>query len=285
MLNTRKFDREKAEKNAGWIRELAVGNTPGVRVPETEEYGVSSIVFRAKKPFHPTRLKSVVKQLGNIDLSKASDEKIKEDPMLSVIRSKGKVWIANASAYSVEWHSAGRLLFFTPAAPFQAALREAGVEDDDNEDDADHGKIDKKKLVPEVATDGNKKVGTDDPVWGDRQTEVVLIGVQLQKEKVREALTGALLSDEEFSKATEDKKRFEAFIDSVKAEKGDKGLEALTEEIVLEKIGVKSAFDDFVAMDDPFFGGEAAEKYLEYVEDSDDEEGEEEEAAADSDEA
>eukprot|EP00927_Polykrikos_kofoidii_P034119 TRINITY_DN28951_c0_g1_i1.p1 TRINITY_DN28951_c0_g1~~TRINITY_DN28951_c0_g1_i1.p1 ORF type:complete len:610 (+),score=157.62 TRINITY_DN28951_c0_g1_i1:65-1894(+) len=278
VLNTGKFDREKAEKSVGWLQELTAEKMPGVRIPETKKYGVSSIVFRAKKPFEPARLKKIVRQMGHIDLSKASDEKIEEDPMLSVIRSKGQVWIANASGYSVEWHSAGKALAITPGAPFQAALREAGAEDDDDDNDADDAK--------KAAIDGKKKVETDDPVWGDRKTELVLIGIQLQKEKVRELLNGALLSDQEFSKATEDKKRFEAFIDSVKAEKGEKGLEALTEEEVLEKTGVKTAFDSFVDMDDPFFGGEAAEKYLEYVdEESDDEEGEEEEAAADSDEA
>lgn len=50
LLNTGLFDMEEAESSAGWQKELA-----GEHTPETEEYGISSFVFRSHKPFHPER--------------------------------------------------------------------------------------------------------------------------------------------------------------------------------------------------------------------------------------
>lgn len=51
ILDTKKFDFENAKAAPGWMAVLR-----GKEKPETEEYGVSSLVFRAKKPFHPERL-------------------------------------------------------------------------------------------------------------------------------------------------------------------------------------------------------------------------------------
>ena len=50
VLNTRLFDLEKAQSSAGWIKVLSSAHTS-----ETEEYGISSFVFRARRPFHPER--------------------------------------------------------------------------------------------------------------------------------------------------------------------------------------------------------------------------------------
>ncbi|NBW38897.1 MAG: GTP-binding protein, partial [Cytophagia bacterium] len=50
ILNTKLFNYEKAEQSAGWIKELN-----NIHTPETEEYGISSFVFRTHRPFHPER--------------------------------------------------------------------------------------------------------------------------------------------------------------------------------------------------------------------------------------
>ena len=49
IINTKLFDFEKAEQSAGWIEEL----NKDEHTPETEEYGISSFVFRSKKTFSP----------------------------------------------------------------------------------------------------------------------------------------------------------------------------------------------------------------------------------------
>ncbi|QUQ64472.1 cobalamin synthesis protein/P47K [Kutzneria sp. CA-103260] len=51
VLDTGRFDVERAQQAPGWVAELN-----GDHIPETEEYGISSIVFRSDRPFHPGRL-------------------------------------------------------------------------------------------------------------------------------------------------------------------------------------------------------------------------------------
>ena len=63
LLNTNLFDMETAELSAGWQAELA----KPAHTPETEEYGVSSLVFRAQRPFHPQRLRRILAGFASVD--------------------------------------------------------------------------------------------------------------------------------------------------------------------------------------------------------------------------
>ena len=74
LLNTKMFNYEKAQQSAGWIKELN-----NQHIPETQEYGISSFVFRSRRPFHPIRFWEFVQHQwpGN------------------VLRSKGIFWIAS----------------------------------------------------------------------------------------------------------------------------------------------------------------------------------------------
>lgn len=199
VVGTNLFDMEAAQTSAGWIKELNAEHTP-----ETEEYGVSSVVFRARRPFHPARLNAITnKDFGHLALDGAlanaaarstqSDGKGKDEgeenpkknddeapgPFLGVIRSKGQVWLANCNGYFLEWHSAGRQWMLQPANPFMAAVPE---------DSWDVG--------PEIAAQLKAEF---DPVWGDRETELVLIGVGMDKAAVVAALESACLTDAEMA--------------------------------------------------------------------------------------
>jgi G3E family GTPase len=93
IFDTGLFDFEKAEASPGWQKELA-----GQHVPETEESGISSFVWRAERPFHPARLVRAI-QRG----------------MAGVIRSKGICWLATRPDVIGLWSLAGKSMQLNPA--------------------------------------------------------------------------------------------------------------------------------------------------------------------------
>ena len=118
LLNTGLFDMEKASKSAGWMQEL---NSEKEAVPETEVYGINSFVYRARTPFHPSKLMKFLDALFNLKfadldplLAKRPNEaetKAKHKHMLdsygSILRSKGLMWLAGRDHFIGQWSSAG----------------------------------------------------------------------------------------------------------------------------------------------------------------------------------
>lgn len=98
VLETGSFDLERAQQAPGWVRELN-----GDHVPETEEYGISSIVFRSVAPFHPGRLWQLVTQ----DLDSLTYGR--------VLRSKGFFTLAGRDGVTGLWSQAGSVARFEPS--------------------------------------------------------------------------------------------------------------------------------------------------------------------------
>lgn len=94
VLNTGRFDYENAASSAGWIRELE-----GVHTPETLEYGISSFVFREKRPFDAQKLWKYL-----------NDEK----KWKGVLRSKGFLWVAADERVVYQWGQAGGVSEVSP---------------------------------------------------------------------------------------------------------------------------------------------------------------------------
>jgi G3E family GTPase len=93
LLNTKLFDYEKAAQSAGWAKELA-----GEHTPETEEYGITSFVYRRDRPFHPERFSICIQA---------------EWP--GVVRSKGFFWLASRPRLAGFWSQAGGACRSEPA--------------------------------------------------------------------------------------------------------------------------------------------------------------------------
>lgn len=157
ILNTKRFSFEKASASAGWLKELR-----GEHTPETEEYGVNSFVFRARRPFHPGRYWAFIQRsIG-----------------AGVIRAKGFLWLATRFDDVGIWSQAGRSTTFNRGGAWFAATPQ-------NE-------------WPQDLTRETLDVGWAEP-YGDRRQELVFIGLRMDSDLLRRELEACLLTDSEMA--------------------------------------------------------------------------------------
>jgi G3E family GTPase len=164
LLNTKLFDFEKAENSAGWIQELENREKGITHTPETEEYGISSFVFRDKRPFHPDRFWNY----------------IGEEWHAGIIRSKGLFWIASRPDDALNWSQAGGSLRAESAGVWWASMPF--------------------KERSQYASFLNNQAQIEsrwDKRFGDRQNELVLIGQDLNEEMICQELEKCLCTEEE----------------------------------------------------------------------------------------
>ncbi len=128
--------------------------------PETEEYGIGSFVYRRRKPFHPSRLAEFMSYWPE-----------------EVVRAKGLVWLAAEGDVAASLSQAGPSIQFGPAGHWIAALPEADKE--------------------EILHNEPDVLEKWDAQWGDRQTELVMIGIEMERASIEDELDQCLLSDEE----------------------------------------------------------------------------------------
>ncbi|ADU31734.1 GTP-binding protein [Evansella cellulosilytica] len=155
VLNTRMFDFEKSSQAAGWIKELNEEH-----IPETDEYGITSFVYRRNRPFHPERWQQWL-------------ESWPED----IIRAKGFFWLASRNSVAGLLSQAGSSLTIQAAGEWIAAYPE-----------------EERDIVLREEPEILEKW---DQAYGDRMTELVFIGLHMDQRKVEETLETCLLTDEE----------------------------------------------------------------------------------------
>lgn len=158
VLNTGLFDFEAASQSAGWMKELNEEH-----IPETEEYGISSFVYRRKKPFHPVRLMAWI-----------------ETWPAEVVRAKGFIWLATRNNDSGLLSQAGTSLSIQGAGKWVATYPDTEIN----------------QILEEDAVLQKRW----DPVHGDRMTELVLIGIGMDQKQLENDLDKCLLTEIEMAK-------------------------------------------------------------------------------------
>jgi G3E family GTPase len=166
ILNTGLFDYEIAEQSAGWQKELELAQKGITHSPETEEYGVSSFVFRDPRPFHPQRFY----------------EYLQKHYPTSIIRSKGIFWLASRPDKAILWSQAGGSLKIEIYGRWWASVPLS------------------RRAISKDYLDNQYEIQSKwDKEWGDRMNELVFIGQYMDKEKIIGDLNKCLMMDFEIA--------------------------------------------------------------------------------------
>jgi G3E family GTPase len=177
VLGTGRFDFVKAQLAPGWMKELR-----GEHTPETEAYGITSFVYRARRPFHPVRFHALIEQgLGG------------------VMRSKGFFWLATRMDWVGELATVGGATTHQAAGFWFAARDRVDAGLIDAPVDSDH--LTAPLPAPWQVADPAEYAAMErlwDPRFGDRRQEIALIGIGLNEARIRAELDQALLTDAEF---------------------------------------------------------------------------------------
>lgn len=163
VLNTELFDFDRAQQAPGWLKEMR-----GEHIPETEEYGIGSVSYVARRPFDPKKFYDFLhstKQYGKL------------------IRSKGFFWLATRPEFAGQWSQAGGIARYGFAGMFWKAIpKENWPQDEDYLES-----IEKQWVEP----------------FGDMRQELVFIGQNLNKENITSALNDCLLKEEDVLRGKE----------------------------------------------------------------------------------
>ena len=163
VLNTGLFDFEEAQKAPGWLKEMR-----GEHIPETEEYGISSFSYEARKPFHPEKFLNFLHSTQKFG---------------KLIRSKGFFWLATRPEFAGQWSQAGGIAHYGFAGMFWKAVPKK----DWPQDEEYLSSIKEQWVEP----------------FGDMRQELVFIGQHLDKEKMIKSLDECLLTEDEVLKGRE----------------------------------------------------------------------------------
>ncbi len=179
VLGTGRFDFVRAQLAPGWMKELR-----GEHTPETEAYGITSFVYRARRPFHPVRFHALIEQgLGG------------------VMRSKGFFWLATRMDWVGELATVGGATTHQAAGFWFAARARVDAGLVDAPYDAT-GVLDTPMPAPWQVGDAAEYAAMErlwDQRFGDRRQELALIGIGLDESRIRAELDQALLTDAEFA--------------------------------------------------------------------------------------
>jgi len=160
VLNTELFDFEHASQAPGWLKEMR-----GDHIPETEEYGISSFSYLARRPFYPQKFYEFLHSTEHYG---------------KLIRSKGFFWLGSRLEYAGQWSQAGGIARYGFAGKFWKSVPK------------EHWPTEKEYLE-------SIEESWAEP-FGDMRQELVFIGQGLDKTAMIDALNDCLVSEEDLDK-------------------------------------------------------------------------------------
>jgi G3E family GTPase len=155
VLDTGRFDFEKAQQHPIWFKELFGFKD---HVPETEEYGIASFVYRARRPFDPAKFQRFV-----------------QSSWPGVIRAKGHFWLATRPQWVGELSQAGSIVRTEGLGHWWVAVPKA--------------------MWPTHRLWRDRLKESWHPVYGDRRQELVFIGADLDEAWLTVQLDACLVPD------------------------------------------------------------------------------------------
>jgi len=159
ILDTGRFDFARAAEAPGWLKEMR-----GEHLPETQEYGIASAAYVARRPFHPQRFHDFLdREWSNGRL----------------LRSKGYFWLASRPQEAGSWSQAGGLMRYEYAGRWWRFTPEAQWPADEQSREAIRMKWDAES--------------------GDCRQELVFIGQNIDFDRLRTELDACLLSEQEWN--------------------------------------------------------------------------------------
>lgn len=159
VMNTGLFDMEKAVMAPGWL--TVMRGAP--LIPESEEYGITSFVYNARRPFHPKRLDALLEKAGVLP---------------GVLRSKGFAWLAHVPSLQLQWAGTGDIYTIEPESLWFCELSEEEKQD--------------MELPVRRAYESEFLIDES-----DKRQEIVIIGLYLDQAKITGILDACLLTEEE----------------------------------------------------------------------------------------
>lgn len=163
VLNTGLFDFKRAQQAPGWLKEMR-----GEHIPETEEYGITSFTYEARRPFHPEKFFQLLH----------STEKYGK-----LIRSKGYFWLASRPEFAGQWSQAGGIARYGFAGMFWKAIPKKNWPTDE-------------EYLTSIAKQWVEP-------FGDMRQELVFIGQGMDPKGITKALNDCLLSEEDVLRGKE----------------------------------------------------------------------------------
>ena len=160
VIDTGLFDFEKAQQAPGWLKEMR-----GEHIPETEEFGITSFSFVARRPFHPEKFFNFLHD---------------SEKFGKLIRSKGYFWLASRPNYAGQWNQAGGIASYGYAGMFWKSV----PKDDWTTDD---------ESISEIKSQWKEH-------YSYLSQELVFIGQEIDSRSMLKALNECLLSDDDVLK-------------------------------------------------------------------------------------